>query len=292
MVDKKRCFVIMPFSETKGHHTAEYWTRHFSSYLKPLIEEVEGLEAFRSEPLRGNIATQIITDLTNSEIVLADLTDHNPNVLWELGVRQSYKHGTITIAEVGTVIPFHFSHKALLFYNGDHLNNKDFEDKLKTSLRDCIEHPNEPDSPVLETLGGRGTLYSIIHSEENQRKLTALNLEMDWNEKAILTVFEHCTKNALLRSENKKDQCQMLSTLLKFSASEFLYINRYLDADEELYSALWDYFEAITAVNRHLEDWNKRDEYNERWLDRNKEPVTSIVEIMKKNMQKIKASHP
>jgi hypothetical protein len=55
----------MPFSETKENHTTEYWARHFSSYLKPLIESVRGLVAFRSEPLRGNIASQIITDLTN-----------------------------------------------------------------------------------------------------------------------------------------------------------------------------------------------------------------------------------
>jgi hypothetical protein len=50
-------------------------------FLKPLIEKIEDLEAFRSEPLRGNIASQIITDLVNSDIVVADLTDHNPNVM-------------------------------------------------------------------------------------------------------------------------------------------------------------------------------------------------------------------
>ncbi len=290
MVGKKRCFVIMPFSETKGHHTAEYWTRHFSSYLKPLIEEVNGLEAFRSEPLRGNIASQIITDLTHSDIVLADLTDHNPNVLWELGVRQSFKHGTITIAEVGTMIPFHFSHKGILFYNGDHLNNKDFEDRLRDSLRDCVEHPNEPDSPVLETLGGRGTLYNIIHSEENRRKLDALTMEMEWNERIILEMYDRCAKNAALRSEKKGNECQMVSTLLKSSASESLYINRYLDADEESYSDLSEYLDWITAVNKHLADWTNQDEYNERWLLRSKDDVTLMVKTMKENMQKIKAT--
>src|SRR3989304_4593293 len=92
MVDKKRCFVIMPFSKTE-HHTEEYWTRHFGSFLKPLIERNEAFEAFRSEPLRGDIASQIITNLASSDVVVADLTDHNPNVFWELGVRHSYKQG-------------------------------------------------------------------------------------------------------------------------------------------------------------------------------------------------------
>jgi len=203
MVDKKRCFVIMPFSGTKENHTTEYWARHFGSYLKPLIDEVKGLEAFRSEPLRGNIASQIITDLTNSDIVVADLTDHNPNVLWELGVRQSFKHCTLTIAEVGTKIPFHFSHKGILFYNGDHLNNEEFERQFKKSLRDCIKHPDEPDSPVIETLGGRGTIYSIIHKEENQRRLETLKMELARNKEILKRLYLRCEENKALRAEKK-----------------------------------------------------------------------------------------
>ena len=83
--------------------------------MKPNIEKVEDVIAFRSEPLRGNIANNIIIDLVKCDIVVADLTDHNPNVLWELGVRQSFKNCTITIAESGTSIPFHFSHKGIFF---------------------------------------------------------------------------------------------------------------------------------------------------------------------------------
>lgn len=89
----------MPFSKTTDKHTEDYWTEHFERFLKPLIEENPGLEARRSEPLRGDILRQIITDLVVSRVVVADLTDHNPNVYWELGVRQSFQHGTVTIAE-------------------------------------------------------------------------------------------------------------------------------------------------------------------------------------------------
>jgi hypothetical protein len=38
MADPQRCFVIMPFSETTPEHTEDYWTRHFDTFLKPLIE--------------------------------------------------------------------------------------------------------------------------------------------------------------------------------------------------------------------------------------------------------------
>lgn len=112
---RKRCFVIMPFSETSEEHTEQYWTKHFKTFLKPLIEESGDLEVYRSKPLRGDILKQIIAELVVSPIVVADLTDGNPNVFWELGVRQSFKHGTITIAEEGTDIPFDLSVKGILF---------------------------------------------------------------------------------------------------------------------------------------------------------------------------------
>jgi len=102
---KTRCFVIMPFSQTSEHHTEEYWNNHYQAFLKPVIES-HSLVPYRSSPLRGDILRQIITELVTAPLVIADLTDANPNVYWELGVRQSFKHGTITIAENDTTLPF------------------------------------------------------------------------------------------------------------------------------------------------------------------------------------------
>lgn len=270
----------MPFSETKPPHTTEYWTRHYISYLKPLIESIKGLEAFRSEPLRGNIASQIITDLISADIVVADLTDHNPNVLWELGVRQSYKHCTITIAEVGTKIPFHFSHKGILFYNGDHLNNEDFEDQFKKSLKDSIKHPEVPDSPVIETLGGRGTLYNIVHNEENNRRLKALRMEIDKNEKSIGKIHEHCEKNKSLRA--KGGIVEMTSASLRKSATEFLYIDRYLDLPEEFYEGLYIYLDHIEGTNLHIKNWSVFDKSCEEWFLKDEKKISSVIKNLKK----------
>lgn len=89
MSKTKHCFVIMPFSQTTDEHGEEYWTAHFERFLKPTIEEV-GLEARRSEPLRGDLVSEIVKELVVCPIVIADLTDLNANVFWELGVRQSF----------------------------------------------------------------------------------------------------------------------------------------------------------------------------------------------------------
>jgi len=151
----KTCFVIMPFSKTSETHSKAYWTRHFEAFLKPLIEESGDFEVSRSKALRGDLVKEIVENLYNSDIVVADLTDWNPNVFWELGVRLSYKHGTITIAEEGTKLPFDISTKGTLYYPENHIRIQEFRTQFKKAIRDCLDNPDKPDSRVLEILSSR-----------------------------------------------------------------------------------------------------------------------------------------
>lgn len=264
----------MPFSKTNENHSEEYWSRHFNSYLKPLIEKIEGIQACRSEPLRGDISHQIITNLINSEIVVADLTDHNPNVMWELGVRQSYKQCAITVAEVGTQIPFHLSHKGILFYHGDHLGNDSFEATFLEALRNCLLHPDEPDSPVLEAMGGRGTLYSIIHESENKRRIDALKQELHENQRIFGSIIDRCKENAAMRSQKPEGKStQMEANQLQTHASEFLLVNRYLDLPERFYDLLRIYFNDLTSINTFVSKWIEHEERIEKWLTSNKDEL-------------------
>jgi hypothetical protein len=278
----------MPFSETK-YHSTDYWTRHYNKFLKPLIEKTEGVEAFRSEPLKGDIASQIITDLAHSDIVVADLTDHNPNVLWELGVRQSFANGTITIAENGTQIPFHFSHKGILFYNGDHLDAQVFEDQFLKSIKHCLDNPNDPDSPVLEALGGRGTLYGIVHAEENARKVRALRMEINLNERFLNKIVRDCKRNRRFR-QNKKGRIFLTFVLLKTYSSELLLTNRYLALDELSYRYVDNYCSWCCAINMKIDDWSRAPENVEKWFIRNEQKFVAAISNMKQLLTKIESN--
>lgn len=169
--NSKHCFVIMPFSKTSDEHTEEYWTKHFESFLRPLIKECGDFNVFRSKPLRGDILIEIIENLANAPLVIADLTDYNPNVFWELGVRQSFKHGTITIAEEGTKIPFNISTKSVLsYYPKDYQKNEEFREQFKDSIEDWLSNPDFPDSLVLETIGREiynDSMKRLLHHATN-----------------------------------------------------------------------------------------------------------------------------
>jgi hypothetical protein len=188
--ERKRCFVIMPFSRTSPAHTGEYWNNHFENFLKPLIDSCSEVEAFRSAPLRQDIVRQIISDLVFSPIVVADLTDSNPNVYWELGVRLSFRHGTITIADKNSDIPFDIKTKGILFYSSDPREKDEFSSKLKDAINDCLSNPDRPDSVVLETITGRTSIYSIIHHQEIIQRIDGLISEVQNNHVALDSIYK------------------------------------------------------------------------------------------------------
>lgn len=259
------CFVIMPFSETTDKHTEKYWTAHFEDFLKPAIEEC-GLEARRSEPLRGDILKQIITELVVCPIVIADMTDLNVNVFWELGVRQSFKHGTITIAEAGTKIPFDVGFKSTLYYHPkDYIKNEKFRKKFKKALKDCLSNPNRPDSHVLETISGRGTLYEIIHRDEALRRIKALISENKWNMAFNNSIYETIEKN----QKNPKDWSHP-TYRFRTPAIELLATDRYLDEGDAFYKIPEKVLTDFSMRNSALDDWKNKREIVESWFLRKK----------------------
>src|SRR5580704_3747330 len=52
------------------------------------------------------IGDRMISDIIHAELVVADLTDLNPNAFYELGIRHSTVKPTIHVAKFGTQLPF------------------------------------------------------------------------------------------------------------------------------------------------------------------------------------------
>lgn len=257
--DKKRCFVIMPFSKTTDDHTEEYWTEHYESFLKPLIEEIPEIEAHRSEALRQNIVGEIIKDLAVSSVVVADLTDNNPNVYWELGVRQSFRHCTVTIVEKGSKLASDIVLKGTLPYPKNHLSQQ-FRKSLKKAIKDCLENPDRPDSDVLVALGARGSLYEIFRREEVLRRLDAVLYECDLNVK-------NCTDlHDIAKKRQKGTDEKFPVTPLHKCAIELLATDRYVDEDNEFFKQVYNSLSTAIAVNQRLSQWAAFPERTDEWM--------------------------
>jgi hypothetical protein len=80
-------FVAMPFSEKTGKYESGY----FDEILKHLITPAAVKADFNARTAKkaGSevIQSTIVNDLDSADLVIVDLTEHNPNVLFELGMR-------------------------------------------------------------------------------------------------------------------------------------------------------------------------------------------------------------
>lgn len=90
MTKKKECFIIMPISDNPNYEKGHF-TRVFHHLIKPACN-LAGFEAIRADDVVNTnyIALDIIKRTVESEMAICDLSSSNPNVLYELGIRQAF----------------------------------------------------------------------------------------------------------------------------------------------------------------------------------------------------------
>ncbi|EFK06479.1 response regulator receiver domain protein [delta proteobacterium NaphS2] len=150
---EKLCFVIMPFSTTKSC-TQDEWTEVFEKLIQPAIENSGfGFRCIRSNPIQGSIIEDILDQLNRADLVLADLTDRNPNVFYELGVRHTLRDSTILIAQRTDDIPFDLRHFAVQTYEWKlSKNRKAFADRIKDVIEQIQRDTKKGASPIRKYL--------------------------------------------------------------------------------------------------------------------------------------------
>ena len=165
-MDKKKCFVIMPFSKTTEEHDEAYWTEFFDTIQK--IMEEKKYHTTRSEVGPYKLFSNIVENIESSDIVIAILTDFNANVWYELGIRHTLKSGTIMLLQEGQKVPFDISDFGIIFYKDsiglERLVRKEIERYLD-KLAD-----NTCDSPVMYSLNN-GLNKSVEKKLEEMQQL-------------------------------------------------------------------------------------------------------------------------
>ena len=102
----KMCFVIAPIGEpdSETRKRSDQILRHI---IRPAVEH-RGYEAVRADELDkpGMITSQVIQHVIGAPLVIADLTERNPNVFYELAIRHAIRKPIIQIIRKGENIPF------------------------------------------------------------------------------------------------------------------------------------------------------------------------------------------
>lgn len=93
------CFVIMPISDPDGYNTGHF-LKVYKYIFKPAIEKA-GFKAHRIDLEKSSnlIQERIIKQLIEAPMVLCDLSSRNPNVLFELGMRQAFDKPVVLVKD-------------------------------------------------------------------------------------------------------------------------------------------------------------------------------------------------
>lgn len=152
-IGKKTCFVIMPFSDSNSC-SEEEWTEIYKNVIKPAVEDSGyNYACKRSEALYGNIIEGILDELNRADMVIADLTDKNPNVYYELGVRHALRDTTILLAQRIEDIPFDLKPYATQVYKWKTKPDRlSFKKKIKSIIKYIEDEPEKMTSPVRKYL--------------------------------------------------------------------------------------------------------------------------------------------
>lgn len=128
----KTCFVICPLDKSGSlirQRSDALLKRVIEPVLASLDYEVTRADLLHDEP---TILASISKHIFDDDLVIADLSDCNPNVFYELGKRHAWGGATIHLTNDLNKLPFDISHHRTIEYKIEDAANLD---KVRESLR-------------------------------------------------------------------------------------------------------------------------------------------------------------
>ncbi len=160
---EKICFVIAPIGEQESE-IRKRSDKIFKHVIAPVATEC-GYNPIRADYLSdpGMITSQILEHIMDDELIIADLTGHNPNVFYELAVAHAIKNkALVQIIEDGEQIPFDIAGTRTIYIDHTDLNSvADAKDEMIKQI-EALENATSIDTPISMTLD----LQKIRQSED------------------------------------------------------------------------------------------------------------------------------
>lgn len=164
------CFVLMPFGG--------WFDQYYELVFRPAIEAT-GLAPKRADDIYrpGTIVNDIWAFTKAAKLLLADLTDRNPNVFYELGLAHALAKPVILVTDSIDEVPFDLRALRVIEYDkNDPTWGEVLRDKITKAIHQVVEAPLEAVLPAflrVEERAKRGTVT------EQEKGLLELRRDID-----------------------------------------------------------------------------------------------------------------
>ena len=147
-MEKKKVFVIMPFQD-----------QFFEVYEMLKMQFADSFEFSNAadEGNQQNILKDIVQPIYEADVVIADLTGLNPNVMYELGLAHSFNKKTITITQDDlSTLPFDLKQYRAKDYSTHFKKFAELLEYLNANLNGAIDNSVIYGNPVKDFLDSAG----------------------------------------------------------------------------------------------------------------------------------------
>ena len=151
--EKKICFVISPIGEDDSD-TRKRSDQVLKHIITGAVEQL-GYEVIRADKISepGIITHQILQHIVEAPLVIADLTERNPNVFYELALRHAIRKPLVQLIKKGELIPFDVAATRIIQFD---LHNLDSVDAAKVEIIAQVNSleagKNDTDNPISVSL--------------------------------------------------------------------------------------------------------------------------------------------
>ncbi len=163
---EKMCFVIAPLGH-EGSETRKRSDQVFTYIIEPACK-VTGYKAIRADQMSepGVITTQIIDCIVDAPLLIADLSERNPNVFYELAVRHALRKPYVQIMQAGEPLPFDVSGVRTIAFDYKDLESASrATESIEKSIKACQEG-----KPVESPISAAVDLTALRLSDKPQER--------------------------------------------------------------------------------------------------------------------------
>lgn len=227
-VEEDLCFVLMPFRDS--------FIRIYEEHVKPTLEAL-GFRVIKADDIfkPGPIVEQIWEYIIRSRIIIADVTERNPNVFYELGIAHTLGKDVIIITQSEEDVPFDLRHLRYFKYSDNREGWKKLKENLENAVRTIIDM-SRPETPKMVSTETIDNTWLSKRIKEVAGEIAGM-LGIVYGAKRVDKIFPHLSSE--LEGKSKTEQIYFVlsnsNTLDEFISKLQIIINvhaRYLNKEE------------------------------------------------------------